>query len=439
MRSFLYIITNAFALTSYNDVTECELCVHEIDMLEQEIVSKVNPEQIQNTVSEICSILKKPSQNTSCIKLISEVLVDGMKYIKDYMSYEICQELTVCPAKSLTKTQKQQKTHLTEFTKFKKQFKKTYKDIEEYVKRHRIFRENYDFIHSENKKGHSFTLGVNHLTDLTQEEFKLKYTNKMIGRNIDSTFECKHQDDIDNGLLTGYRIPRRVNWVEEGIVNPVKNQRQCGSCYIFSALSVIESATALSTGELPNLSEEDVIDNCKRSGCMGCQGGLMPEVFLYAKKNGICRTRQCPYNGVEDDSCDHDTCEDKVYVDECVMVKQLDQQSLIKAVAQQPVSIAVQADRKEFQFYQSGILNTTACSPQYELDHGVVIDTYDLDEGVFGVRNSWGPDWGTEISPGFGGYIKLAIREDIPQGICGLAMMPSYATVSPDNSRTIFN
>jgi KDEL-tailed cysteine endopeptidase len=433
MRNLLYTITSTFALTSYKDATECELCVHGLDYLEQELIGKVSPEQIQDTVAELCSMFKKPSQNTYCKNLVGEVINDGLNYFKQYGAYVICQELSVCPAKTLTKKQKQEKIHLNEFVKFKKQFKKSYKDLEEYMKRHRIFRENFDYIQNHNKNNkNSLVLGINYLVDLTQDEFKSKYTNKMIGRNLDSTFECKHQDEIDKGLLTGYRIPRRVNWVEAGVVNPAKNQQQCGSCYVFSALSVIESATALSTGELPNLSEEDVVDNCKRSGCMGCHGGLMPEVFLYAKKNGICRTRQCPYNGIEDDSCEHDTCEDKVYVDECVMVKQLDQQALIKAVARQPVSIAVQADRKEFQFYKSGILNTTACSPQYELDHGVVIDTYDLDEGYFGVRNSWSSDWGTEIIPGYGGYIKLAIREDIPQGICGLAMMPSYATVSPD-------
>ena len=93
-----------------------------------------------------------------------------------------------------------------------------------------------------------------------------------------------------------------------------------------------------------------------------------------------------------------------------------DEDALKSAVAQQPVSVAIEADKSVFQLYASGVLDSTACGTQ--LDHGVLVVGYGTDMAAGGsgtdywkVKNSWGATWGEE------GYIYL----EMAKNTCGLA------------------
>merc|ERR550537_1598992 len=75
--------------------------------------------------------------------------------------------------------------------------------------------------------------------------------------------------------------------------------------------------------------------------------------------------------------------------------------ALEAAVAQQPVSIAIEADQSVFQHYTGGVLTSDACGEN--LDHGVLVVGYGTDNGqkYWKVKNSWGSTWGES------GYIRL--------------------------------
>jgi C1A family cysteine protease len=45
-------------------------------------------------------------------------------------------------------------------------------------------------------------------------------------------------------------IPLTLDWRRHGVVNPIRAQGKCGSCWAFSAIGVIESMYARKTGKL---------------------------------------------------------------------------------------------------------------------------------------------------------------------------------------------
>jgi len=91
------------------------------------------------------------------------------------------------------------------------------------------------------------------------------------------------------------------------------------------------------------------------------------------------------------------------------------------AVALQPVSVSIEADKLCFQLYSSGVLNNTKCGTT--LDHAVLAVGYGVENGenYWLVKNSWGTSWGEN------GYIKIAAVDG--QGICGIQMGPLYPVV----------
>ena len=95
-----------------------------------------------------------------------------------------------------------------------------------------------------------------------------------------------------------------------------------------------------------------------------------------------------------------------------------------EAVANAPVSIAIEADTKYFQSYSSGVLTSSSCGTN--LDHGVLIVGYGTENGIkyWLVKNSWSASWGEQ------GYVKIARSDSTnDQGICGIGMQPSYPVV----------
>ena len=90
------------------------------------------------------------------------------------------------------------------------------------------------------------------------------------------------------------------------------------------------------------------------------------------------------------------------------------------AVAKQPISVLIEADKSVFQMYRSGIFDSASCGTR--LDHATLVVGYGEENGkeFWIMKNSWGTGWGEE------GYMRLAIQEG--DGVCGIQMNTLYPT-----------
>jgi len=228
--------------------------------------------------------------------------------------------------------------------------------------------------------------------------------------------------------LSTEATPTSWDWRTHGVVNPVKNQGQCGSCWAFSTIGVIESKYAIKGNTLTSFSEQEIVD-CS-VGCseeppygkvcnQGCNGGWQWNAFYdIIGWKGVELETEYPYTA-QTGTCKRTqhTAEAPISNYTCLSTPQGaiadEDQMAAYLVANGPIAIAMDAGLLES--YSSGIIVPTPgqCS-QVQLDHAIIIVGFDTD-ATYGdywiVRNSWGAAWGEA------GYFRITRGHNA----CGLA------------------
>ncbi|KAJ7546186.1 hypothetical protein O6H91_08G029200 [Diphasiastrum complanatum] len=285
-------------------------------------------------------------------------------------------------------------------------------------RRFQIFKENLRIIHAHNLGNHSYWLGLNKFSDMTHEEFQAKLTGLKVDKAVamgrkDYSFFQDNQADLK-------AIPSSLDWRQKGAVTPVKDQGSCGGCWAFSATGSVEGINKIVTGNLISVSEQELID-CDTRMDHGCEGGLMQNAFDFIVRNrGIDSEDDYPYKGSQG-PCDRSKQNSRVVtIDGYKEVAANSDNALLQAVANQPVSVAIEAAGSAFQLYAGGVF-TGSCGTQ--VNHGVLIVGYGTDGGLdyWIVKNSWGPAWGES------GYIRMQRNAGQPGGLCSINTLPSYA------------
>jgi cathepsin L len=192
-------------------------------------------------------------------------------------------------------------------------------------------------------------------------------------------------------IETGYReLPTSFDYrTVSGVLNDVRDQGTCGSCWSFSITSVLESSVVVQTPRtLTDLSEQHMVSCDYKS--YGCNGGFM-ESADFVVRNGLTDEQAFPYTGKQV------RCKQGL--------KPLEKAAkyyLIGAKTRAPTTAEIKTALVEygpvFVSVKAGGMGwagttpkVTSCSKRGTANHMVVIVGYD--EKGWIIRNSWGSEW----------------------------------------------
>lgn len=302
------------------------------------------------------------------------------------------------------------------FTAWTAMYSKVYNG-DEAAMRQDIYNANVMKMQEHNAQGEAWSMGVNQFSDLSQDEFEEQF----LGYAPHSSEADIH---LGQHVWAGEPLPDSVDWSTAGAVTPVKDQGTCGSCWAFSTTGSLEGAFTLAGGPLVSIAEQQLVD-CAKDINRGCSGGSMDFGLRFAKTHDFCLESSYPYEG-KDGTCRSSGCTVGIPKGRVAGVKDLgiptvvpaSEKALQSAVAQQPVSIAV--DASKLHSYSTGVIGD--CTTK--LNHGVLAVGYGTLNGeqYWKVKNSWSPTWGMD------GYFLLK-RGVGGKGTCGMLLNAVYPVI----------
>jgi C1A family cysteine protease len=322
----------------------------------------------------------------------------------------------------------------TQFKAYHLIYKKTYSlDSAEGIRRYSIFKQNVKKINEHNASNSLYKKGINHLTDMTSEEF-VQYYNL---RPMSST-EIKNKlrslglfdDYVDEEEVT---IPKVIGKGPRTAIDhtphmrPVRDQGSCGSCWSFATMGTVEGNWNLGhTNKLhDHLSTQHLVD-CDTSN-NGCDGGWYSGALKFLTKKKAFYEKTYPYTAVKGKCKVIRTTTSPVQLKGYAWSNNenyQDDTNWVSLLNKGPIAVAIDATQ-DLQNYSSGIWNGTCSS---EVNHAVIIVGYGVDSssstGFYIVRNSWSEQWGEN------GYVRVQDNDSNNQS-CNLekyAYQPSGFT-----------
>lgn len=349
-------------------------------------------------------------------------------------NFIIFTEITFCDEKMSRKTsnkiksskkqkKKNRKFDKKQFQEFKKKFKKHYKLTDELYKM-QVYEQNLAEIEKLKKiaKKHknSAIYGITKFSDMS----KLQFRNTHLGLNINDIIKNKKSP---NGFLTKQTLApkslieikksklktdrKSFSLLEMGVLFEPTNQANCGGCWAFSSIYVLEAQFALKYGIKKRLSVQEAIDCVSKS--YGCNGGNPYWAFKWGKDYGFTLDQTYPYLGVQK-TCKYNSYDSRIRVASHWYYQKLDEYTM-QDVLEDLGSYSIAINSKGLQNYNSGIIemDSIECDPK-AFDHSVTMVGFGTTEDgqiYWIVKNSWGTDWGEN------GYFRIAHGTNV----CGIA------------------
>jgi C1A family cysteine protease len=368
------------------------------------------------------------------------------------------------------------------FKSFKESHNRKYESETEEQERYEAFKSNLAIINKMNSVNPLAFFGINQFADITEKERRsMRMTKKFSDYNYlkaslpkeildnapygtpsisrDKTEQSKLKaSDVDMftdmvGWITEDDCAACKMYPELSVFNlnnmplsfdwrtkyetPVGSQGGCGSCWTFSTAGDVEGKWFLATGEVIELSKQQLVACDQNVGLSeGCNGGLPLEAYQYiARIGGLTSEADYPYKSIcagcngyysGTPTCDVDQVTAGLQSSSVAHVggwqavalgEEYESLLATALVKNGPISILLNADGMEYYLY--GIADAVdECDSNY-LDHAVVLVGFGIEDGVsyWIIKNSWATDWGED------GYFR-AIRGS---NYCGLS---NYAITS---------
>lgn len=325
-------------------------------------------------------------------------------------------------------------TSRQEFFNFKtylKLFNKSFTDDETLKFRQNIYYENvkkYQLLYNKYVSGDiSYLPGITKFFDYEYKEISdvMKFNQQTVfinKSNLVSKYDIKGSAGaVSKQILKDNIRYKNFNWKDYKILNGVKNQGNCGSCWAFSVVDSLESRLFLQTNINESLSIQELIDCTNKN--YGCDGGYIDYTLDYIVENKWLNTEKSYFSyNYKKDTClvDKDLCSTHVSLIGYNRLKFGDEEELKYILTLYgPLPIAIHIS-ENFLFYKSGIFSDVDCD-QYKLNHAVLLVGYGEETLVDGrvekywvIKNSWGGDFGED------GYFRL--KRD-SNNMCGVASM----------------
>ncbi|RHZ26340.1 hypothetical protein DYB26_011345 [Aphanomyces astaci] len=247
---------------------------------------------------------------------------------------------------------------------------------------------------------------------LTDDEFKGILLKSFAGQNFTNAAPLPE--------LANERASE-ADWSTSKCNSPIPNQGQCGSCWAFATIGTVETAHCIATGELLDLSEQQLVSCSKNGGNRGCNGGIPPSAIDWMQK-GVCTEESYPYTsgkGGQTGTCQTSCTKKKLSIGKTKQTT--GEGSLMTVLESQTATVAVETANAVWRNYKSGVVSQC---PGAQSDHAVIAVGYGTSTtDYFKIKNSWGTQWGEN------GYIYLK-RGMSGKGMCNVAEWIWYPELS---------
>jgi cathepsin C len=204
-------------------------------------------------------------------------------------------------------------------------------------------------------------------------------------------------------------LPKSFDW-HDSLKGP-RSQGDCGSCYIFATLAMLQARLKIHYEEDVVLSVQHSI-NCNFYN-QGCDGGYPFLVEKYANEYGLVDDKCSSYkasNGHCGDVCDISELEKIYHVKDYRFIggsygKSNEREMMLELQKNGPIVVSFEPSY-DFMYYQSGIYHSVNAAewilkgedkPEWEkVDHSVLCYGWGEEDGekFWMLQNTWGSDWG---------------------------------------------
>lgn len=259
-----------------------------------------------------------------------------------------------------------------------------------------VFTENFHTMHEYSLADNlSSQYAITEFADLTNDEFShiLGFDTKA-AQGLNGT-----EADTSMKGITG-QMPEKYDERDENYVTRVKLQGDCGACWAFTTVAVIEGLCARRVKKLQEFSEQSLLD-CDKSN-YGCKGGFSPNAIKHlVKRGGLELETVYPYVFAQT-QCHFEPKTVRVKVAGVVNFKKNDEEGMKRWLFKNgPILVGINS--APLKYYKAGVMNPTPaiCNPK-KIDHGVTLIGYGVEVNTSSgeklpywiVKNSWGPRWG---------------------------------------------